>query len=257
MNESLWKLRPLESCLFSDREGSAHICDLLDLLAISHKYCASAIEARTLEKLVVLTRADKVGYLDADICVRILETAFLVDSNELARPARASLLWLIRPHMSNPLASTTDCDLVKLLAFGKGANDREIMGAAYYAIMCNGREWWSSDDNGVDQADRCRLTEGMMRCAVEWHDIQTRWAADGFGCHLQCVQKCNVLDASLRLQAQRGIAWYDVVGKINATLSANSSLASNSSCEYRIAETVADVLHRVRSEFYEYFTERI
>jgi len=210
-----------------------------------------------LEKLIVLTRADKVGYLDTDICVRILETAFLVDSNELARPARASLLWLMRSHMSDTLTGAADCDLVKVLAFGKGANDREIMGAAYYAIMCNGREWWSSDDNGVDQADRCRLTEGMMRCAVEWHDIQTRWAAGGLGCHWTCIQKCNVLDASLRLQAQRGIAWYDVVGKINATLSANSSLASNSSCEYRIVETVADVLHRVRSEFYEYFTERI
>ena len=254
MNECFWKRRPLESCLFSDEEDSAHICDLLDLLTISHKYCASTIEARTLEKLTVLTRADKVGYLDADTCVRILETAFLVDSDELARPARASLLWLMRSHTP---AGTADYNLVKVLAFGKGANDREIMGAAYYAIMCNGREWWSSDDNGVDQADRYRLTEGMMRCAVEWHDIQTRWAADGFGCHLKCVQKCNVLEASLEVQAKRGIAWYDVVGKINATLWANSSLTSNGSCEYRITEAVSDVLHRVRSEFYEYFTERI
>ena len=64
--------RPLDSCLFSNRADSAHVYDLLDLLTLSHKYGASAIEALALEKLTVLATAEKVAYLDASIRLRIL-----------------------------------------------------------------------------------------------------------------------------------------------------------------------------------------
>jgi hypothetical protein len=201
-----------------------------------------------------LTTAEKVAYLDVSIRLRILEIATLVDSDQLARPSRASLLWSISSR--TPGASSNTLDLVEVLTFGKQAHDKEIIGATYYAMMCSGREWWASRD-GVDDLDKRRLAEGMMRCAKEWHEIQIRWAMTGFGCHLKCAQKRDVLDASLKIQAQRDIAWYDVVGKIDATLWGNSTLKNNVVCEFQIAETIGNVLYRVKSELYDYFTDKI
>jgi len=254
MNDFSWHPRPLKSCLFSDGEDSAHICDLLDLLAISHKYCASEIETRALEKLIDLTTAEKVADLDTSVHLRILETAVLIGSDELGRASRTSLLWSMWLHTSGACKAPLDHP-VKILAYGKGAHDKEMIGAAYYAVMCNGREWWASHD-GVEPVDRRRLDQGMMRCAKEWHDIQTKWAVDGFGCHLKCAPRRDLFHASLEVQAERGIAWYDIVGKICATLSGSSGLM-NSSCRFQIAERVGGVLNRVRSELYDYFTETI
>lgn len=234
--------------MFSDREDSAHTDDLLDLLALSHKYCASAIEARALEKLVALGTAEKVAYLDVDVRLRILEIATLVGSDQLARPSRASLL------RSMSSGSTSTLDLVEILTFGKQAHDKEIIGAAYYAIMCSGRGWWTSH-YGVDDLEQRRLTEGMMRCAKKWHDIQIDWAMTGFGCHLKCAQKRDVLDAALRVQGERDVEWYDVVGKIDATLWANSSAKNNMVCAVQVATTIEDVLDTVKSELYDYFMD--
>jgi hypothetical protein len=254
MNHFSWQPRPLESCLFSDEEDSAHICDLLDLLAISHKYCASAIETRTVGKLIDLTAARRVADLDISVHLRILETAVLIGSNELGRASRTPLLRSMWLHTSDACKAPLDHP-VKILAYGKGMHDKEMIGAAYYAIMCNGREWWASHD-GVEPVDRRRLEQGMMRCAKEWHDIQTKWAVDGFGCHLKCNPKRDILHASLGVQAERGIAWYDIVGKINATLSGRSGIMDGG-CRPQISQTVRGVLTKVRSELYDYFTETI
>lgn len=198
---------------------------------------------------------ERVANLDTNTRLRVLETAVLVGSEDLSRPCRASLLRSMWTHTPDACDATAVWNPAKALAFGKKAHDKEIMGAAYYAIMCKGREWWTSHHE-IDLVDRCRLTEGMMRCSKEWHDIQTKWAADGFGCHLKCAPKRDALDASLRIQAQRGVAWYDVVGKIDATLAGNPGLTGNS-CDSRIAGTIVDELHRVRSELYDYFSEKM
>lgn len=249
--------RPLESCLFGDGKDTARICNLLDLLEVSNKYCASTIEARTLDKLTDLTTAKNVADLEISVRLRILEVATLVGSDSLAEHSRASLLQSMWTHTSSYDDSERETlGFTEVLAFGKKAHDSEMIGAAYYAIMCNGPEWWASHDD-IDVLDRRRLTNGMMRCAEKWHDIETEWASEGFGCHLKCAQKRDVFDASLRIQAQRGIEWYDVVGKIKATMSGNSSLRLNSSCEAQIDETVDGVLHRVRSDLYDYFMKKI
>jgi hypothetical protein len=252
--------RPLESCLFSDGKDSARIWNLLDLLELSNKYCTSTIEARTLEKLTDLTTAKNVADLETGVLLRILEVATLVGSDSLAKHSRASLLQSMCTHTSS--ASGDDAteretlNFAKALAFGKRAHDTEIIGAAYYAIMCNGPEWWPSHDE-INVLDRRRLTDGMMRCAEEWHHIETGWASEGFGCHSKCAQKRDIFDASLRIQAQKGIAWYDVVGKIKATLSGNFSLRNNITCEAQIEDTVEHELDRVRSELYDYFMKKI
>ena len=188
------------------------------------------------------------------ISVSTLEIATLVGSDQLARPSRASLLWSISSRTSRASDDAAALELVNVLGFGKQAHDKEIIGAAYYAMMCRGRKWWAFH-SGVDDSDRRRLAEGMMRCAEEWHEIQINWAVNGFGCHLKCAQNRDVLDASLKIQAERDLAWYDVIGKIDATLWGNFALKNNP-CKAQITDTVGDVLYRIKSELYDYFTDK-
>jgi len=181
--------------------------------------------------------------------LRILETAVLIGSDELGRASRALLLrsmYARKAPFDHP---------VKILAFGKEAHDKEIIGAAYYTIMCNGRKWWACHD-GLDPVDKSRLEQGMMRCAKEWQDIQTKWATDGFGCHLNCAPGRDLFHASLKIQAEKGIAWYDIIGKVNATLWSNSC-HEHSDCRSQIGKTVRSVSNRVKSELYDYFAETI
>lgn len=251
-------LRPFSSCLAKSSElySPDELRVLLDLLAIAHKYCAQGIESMALAAAIKATTSAKVQIYTAlgdQVVLDILKTAHLVASPELGKAARVALLETMRNnHPPEPSAR-------QVLQLGKDTDDLEIMGAAYYSIMRDGRHCWKDYDY-LSDTDRQRLTEGTMRCAEAWQRMETRWCTDGFGCihTTTCYHKNNVIAASIRVQAQDHVAWFDILGKIEATLKGNGELVPtnaqrNSGCSDAAAAVVERDLTQTKHHVYKFF----
>lgn len=252
----------------NDSRSDSELMTLLDLLEISHKYCAAHIESLALKAAISACKPEKLAYLHVPISLAVLRVAHLVSSDELARPARARILHILWSSTIYPGSSSTPfSDVVSgahycidALKVGQSTHDTALIGAAYYAVMCRADPHdralpiWKTDAR-LTALDRSRLTEGMMRCAHEWQVLQNTWGAQGLGCHTNCHHKRNVLDASLRVQALHQVAWFDILGKIAATQVGNSELAKGPvwHCSSAIAATIADERERVMGELYVYF----
>lgn len=222
--------------------------NLLDLLIIANKYCAATLETLTLAKLLLVTSMQKLATYNIDLTIRVFEVAFLIRSSELARAPRIALREVLRLKR----ASRDTC--LALLSVGKLTGDRLILGAAYYSIMLYGRSWWSTCE-AIDVTDQSRLLDGMMRCAYEWHMLYCLWAAKGFGCHSDCERKRKVLERSHQIQLDERVAWYDVLGKLQATATADqlTTVYANHACEVSISEGLLSTTERIKSEVYDYF----
>lgn len=245
--------RPFESCLATNLKAGTRpqMIDLLDLLVIANKYCAIKIEQRALDLLVSATTAKKLARHDTSVIAKVLEVACLVRSQRLAEEPRAFLLeTLWSQHADKELSLT-------LLGLGKRTSDNMLLGATYYSIMLHGRSWWSTCD-AIDATDTTRLIEGMMRCAREWHVLHCTWAAKGFGCHSDCERKRQVLERSHRIQIDKEVEWYDILGKLAATMnSSQHDSYSYYACEASITETLKSTTARVKQEVLHYFLNPI
>lgn len=225
--------------------------DLLDLLVIANKYGAKRIEEKALDLLVSATTAKNLEHYGTSVIVQVLEVALLVGSQRLAGEPRAFLLkalWSQRADQELCLA---------LLGLGKQSSDSRLLGATYYCIMLHGRSWWSTCD-AIDATDKNRLMEGMMRCAREWHVLHCAWAAKGFGCHSDCERKRLILERSHRIQIDKGVEWYDILGKLAATVnSLQHDSYSYFACEASISEMLTSVTNRLMQEVPRYFLDPI
>lgn len=231
--------------------------DLLDLLLVAHNYCFSFAEANVIEKLVAkeatFSMMLKGNAHTRSLVLRILEVASQVDSDWLADAPRIALLeWLSSGSSDGPFH-------LEVLEFSKRTDDREVLGAVYYAITLLGQPWWSTCD-GLDALDKQRLTQGMTRCANKWHIMHTGWVRGDLGCHPTCERRRDVLDLSFRLQGEKDVEWWDLVGRIDATIEANKLVAHTSSCPSTCTrQTMSDELRFVRDnaryELADYFLD--
>ncbi|KAF8317603.1 hypothetical protein DL93DRAFT_2076683 [Clavulina sp. PMI_390] len=238
---------PFDSCLASTETDSIDtINPLLELLLIANKYCMEKIEKLALNKLLSLVVPESLAYFPLELRLRTLEVAALVHSPELARAPRANLLNVLWCQDAPSEVS------VELLQLGKRIGDQELASAGYYAVMRSGRSWWSTNDK-LDEEDKQRLVDGMFACAEVWQRIHTGWGAFGFGCHTECPRKREVLDASLRIQHYASVEWYDVLGKISATVQANVGVRGSPHCAVAIADRLADVNDEVKRDIGTYF----
>lgn len=127
----------------NDARSDSDITTLLDLLEISHKYCAAHIESLALTASLSACKPEKLAYLSFPISLSVLRVAHLVSSSDLARPARARVLHVLWASTNNPGSYRTPfADMVSgahycfdALRVGQSTGDTEIIGAAYYAIM--------------------------------------------------------------------------------------------------------------------------
>lgn len=207
------------------------------------------LEALVLEKLIPATLPQSLAYCSASLQIRILDVATIIHSEQLQHAPRASLLYSLRSER----ADEESC--LAVMELGKKLNDRELLGAAYYAIMRHGRDWWATCE-AIAAEDKTRIMDGMIRCAEEWQRITTQWGEGGFGCHPGCSRKRDVLDQSLRIQALQEVEWYDILSKLAATIDANGNVRGSGICEVFIADNIAEINDRVNRELPDFFLGR-
>ncbi|EIW81192.1 hypothetical protein CONPUDRAFT_55683 [Coniophora puteana RWD-64-598 SS2] len=212
----LWALYSLPHEFSLAQTGRSSHAQLFNLAKISHKYEFRSIEGWALAALTALyTRPSHSPPLDeaADTpsLVQVTELASLCEQRELLDAA--TLRW------KRLLASSRDVALA--LGLAERLNLRGLLGAAYHAMLLQGRDVWDADPL-LTRAQRVRLLSGHYSLARAWERLpgEPPALAHSPRCTGGAQVRCNAAWAALwRSALDMGkqvlpLQYADVLGKV-------------------------------------------
>lgn len=196
---------------------------MLELLLFCHKYVCHELQDHVTPLLKPLTEINTLRtYLASADCrglttSRILEVANAVGNEAITRSARGLIIeetWKSQTDRNHPLLHD---DIHKVLAFGELHIDQEIIGCAYYQILCSKPLEAPWDTSQLSEQQIVNLERLQRMLLKEWEDIFAEVAAQEryviITHNHRGVQQTTMHSLMVRLGEARLLP-YDVIGRV-------------------------------------------
>ncbi|KAF9031445.1 hypothetical protein BJ165DRAFT_1358257 [Panaeolus papilionaceus] len=213
--------------LLAENYAPPTIDRLLNIARLANKYCITSYEIWAIKRLSVLAQSPT-GFLRheaPELCARALETASLVDDEELL----SAIIHRLIPRM---LWATIDCK--PILAVAKARNIPVLQGIAYYKelLKYERHEKWTvwrgagpSEPQFPEDMDEktCEELMAAHHSLVRlWEGLRVsapNFSPDGCADHARCLQSWREMwtSATSSIPTQRH-ASADVLGRLRATM---------------------------------------